>query len=350
MKRLVARLTAGIIVLVPVVLLPATAGAAPETSRELTVMSRNIYLGADLDPAAAATTIPQLLGEVAAIYAHVVGTDVPARMGAIADEIAAHEPDLVGLQEVSLWSVTGPTPFPGFDFLAILQAQLAARGEAYSVAATSWNADIGPLPLVAPCTGAIGSCTVRMQDRDVILVRDATAGLEVGNPRTGDYAAQVVVSSPAGPLSFARGWATVDGTYAGKRFRFANSHLEVERFGAVQLAQGLEFLQVVQAPGTVIAVGDFNSAADGSNTPTYATLTADYFRDAWWAGSGPALTCCQDTSLSNATSELNKRIDLVLTHAAHPLDAVVVGATPFRATAPWYAADHAGVVATVRVR
>jgi len=349
MKRLLARLTAGILVLVPVALVPASAGAAPGAARELTVMSRNLYLGADLDPAAAATSLPQLLGEVAAIYAHVVGTDVPARMGAVADEIAATDPDLIGLQEVSLWSVTGPTPFPGFDFLAILQAQLAARGESYSVASTSWNADIGPVPLVAPCGGAIGSCTVRMQDRDVILVRDATSGLTVGNPRSGDYAAQVVVSSPAGPLSFARGWTTVDGTYAGKRFRFANTHLEVGRSGAVQLAQGLEFLQVAKAPGPVIAVGDFNSRADNTGTPTYAALTADYFRDAWWAGSGSGLTCCQDADLDNTASQLDERIDLVLTHAAHPLDAVVVGATPFRSTPPLYASDHAGVVATVRV-
>jgi endonuclease/exonuclease/phosphatase family metal-dependent hydrolase len=349
MTRFLARVTAGLILVAPLAVVPATASAAPAPARELTVMSRNLYLGADLNPAAQATSIPALLGAVATIYGHVLFTDFPARAGALAAEIDAADPDLIGLQEVSLWSVTGPTPAPGLDFLAILQAQLAARGLSYAVAATSWNADIGPLPLVAPCGGEIGACTIRMQDRDVVLVRTSTPGLTVGNPRSGDYAAQVVVSSPTGPLSFARGWATVDGTYAGARFRFAVTHLEVEGAGPIQVAQGQEFLQVVKAPGAVIAVGDFNSAADGSQTATYGVLTADYFRDAWWAGSGAGLTCCQDELLSNATSELATRIDLVLTHAFHPLDAQVVGATAFRATPPWYASDHAGVVARVRL-
>lgn len=348
MTRLLARAAAGLLLVLPVAV-PAAAAAAPAPARELTVMSRNIYLGADLNPAAAATSIPALLGAVATIYGHVLFSDFPGRAAALAAEIDAADPDLVGLQEVSRWTVTGPSAAPSLDFLAILQARLAARGLGYAVASVSDNADIGPLPLVAPCAGAVGACTIRMQDRDVILVRTATTGLTVGNPRSGDYTAQVVVSSPAGPLSFARGWTSVDGTYAGARFRFVNTHLEVEGSAAVQLAQGLEFLQVAKAPGTVIAVGDFNSAADGSNTTTYAALTSDYFRDAWWAGSGPELTCCQNESLSNATSELDKRIDLVLTHAAHPVDAYVVGATPFRATPPWYAADHAGVVATVRI-
>lgn len=347
MTRRVARLAAGLLLVLPLLGLPTTASAAP-ADRELTVMSRNLYLGADLDPAASATTIPQLLGAVAQVYGHVLGTDVPARLGAVADEVAAHQPDLVGLQEVSLWTATGPTPAPSLDFLAILQAQLAARGQSYAVAAVSWNADIGPLPLVAPCAGAIGACTLRMQDRDVVLVRTTTSGLSVANPRSGHYAAQVVIASPAGPLSFSRGWATVDGTYAGQRFRFAVTHLEVEGAGPLQEAQAAEFLRVVKAPGTVIAVGDFNSAADGSQTASYGMLTADYFRDAWWAGEGAGLTCCQDEDLA-LSSPFGTRIDLVLTHAAHPLSAEVVGGTPFRSTAPRWASDHAGVVATVRV-
>jgi hypothetical protein len=46
---------------------------------------------------------------------------------AIADQIAAENPDLIGLQEFSLWRPSGPAP-PGFDCLAILQQARADLG------------------------------------------------------------------------------------------------------------------------------------------------------------------------------------------------------------------------------
>ena len=106
-------------------------------------------------------------------------------------------------------------------------------------------------------------------------------------------------------------------------------------------------LAAVKTPGAVVAVGDFNSAADGSNTATYSQITADYFRDAWSGGAG--LSCCQAPLLDNATSVLHERIDLVLTHAVHPKSTTLVGATPFQGHAPYWAADHAGVVASLRL-
>ena len=92
-----------------------------------------------------------------------LATDFPARAQAIADEIARDEPDLIGLQEVSNWiaqpTAVGRSPL-SFDFLEILQEQLVDRGLDYVVAAMSDNANIGPVPLVAPqfgCTCADGS-------------------------------------------------------------------------------------------------------------------------------------------------------------------------------------------------
>lgn len=346
MRRLLARVLIGVLATTGLVA-PGTANASPADGHQLTVMTRNIYLGADLAPAMTATTPTELLVGVATIYGRVLFTDFPTRAGALADEIATAAPDLVGLEEVSHWTVTGPTAAPSLDYLAILQARLSARGLHYAVAAVSNNADIGPLPLVSPCDGPVGACTIRFQDRDVVLVNTDTSGLSVGNPRTGTYATQEVLTTPAGPLSFARGWATVDGTFGGQRFRFALTHLETEDFPAVQEAQGAEFLAAVKAPGAVIAVGDFNSASDGSTTTTYAGLTADYFRDSW---QGPEVaTCCQSGLLTNPVSALRTRIDLVLAHAVHPMSSYVVGATPFQAAPPLWPSDHAGVVTTLRL-
>ncbi len=120
----------------------------------------------------------------------------------------------------------------------------------------------------------------------------------------------------------------------------------------MQQAQAREFLAgPARGSGAVIATGDFNSAADGSTTTSYADLTRSWFGDAWSVNPGdPGLTCCQNSTLTNPTSILRSRIDLVLTHGAvRPLSAEVVGDSPFQAQPPFWASDHAGVVATVRL-
>ena len=72
------------------------------------VMTRNLYLGADLDAAdrakSARTNSPQPNGQV---LREVTANDFPARAKGLAQEILKKKPDLVGLQEVALWR-TGP--------------------------------------------------------------------------------------------------------------------------------------------------------------------------------------------------------------------------------------------------
>lgn len=103
----------------------------------------------------------------------------------------------------------------------------------------------------------------------------------------------------------------------------------------------------------MIAVGDFNSAADGSNTGSYALLTKSCIRDAWNVNGGdPGYTCCQDATLTIPDSMLYERIDLILTHAAsRTLDARLVNDMPFfnGATPPLWPSDHPGIVATIRI-
>ncbi len=348
-RSLVAALLALALALSVIAAGPATA----DDRRTVTVMTRNLYLGASLTPAIAAQDATEFLVAVATIYATVQFTDFEARSDAVADEIAANEPDLVGLQEVANWTAIGPGTAPSIDFLEVLLDDLADRGLSYSVAAVSNNATVGPVPLVAPCDGDVGACLLIFQDRDVILVNDARRGLSVGNPQSALFEAQAVLDTPVGPLSFSRGWASVDASLHGRTFRFVNTHLETEDFPTVQEAQAAEFLTgPARGPGAVIAVGDFNSAADGSTTASYATLTESYFADAWRTQRrDPGLTCCQNETLTNPVSQLTSRIDLVLTHAgARAVTAAVVGAVPFQPVPPFWASDHAGVVATIRLR
>lgn len=341
---------------------PATASA--KTDRELTVMTYNLYLGSSLDPALTAGDQLAFVQAVAQIYGTVQFTKFPQRAEAIADLIEAKDPDLIGLQEVTKWTTAGLNPPPGYDFLEILEDELDERGLNYAVAAVSNNASIGPAPL------ALGSCftppttitcTVQLDDRDVILVNEDTPGLTWNNADSDLYDEQEVLGSPVGDLSFDRGWASIDARLKGQRFKFVNTHLEVEGSADVQEAQAAEFLSGPARGGTVIATGDFNSAADGSTTTSYAQLTAPgKFRDAWDEDDlGPGYTCCQADNvpplapgaLTNFPPTLGSRIDLILSRGAARATgpAQVIGGTPFQFSAPLYPSDHAGVVANIRL-
>jgi endonuclease/exonuclease/phosphatase family metal-dependent hydrolase len=351
-------------------LLPVTVGEVGASPRaEVTVMSQNLYLGSSLTPALTAPDAPAFVRAVAQIYGTMLFTNFPVRAARIADTIAAELPDVIGLQEVSNWVATptdaGPTP-PSFDFLAILQAQLVARGLDYEVAAVSNNAHIGPAPLVFPPVGcneppptapSSFDCVVELSDRDVILVNADTPGLEWSNAQSGRFEAQATATVPTGnpqmptaEVSFDRGWVAIDVTYQRRSFRFVDTHLEVEDFPAVQQAQAVELLAGPMRPGrALIAVGDFNSAADGTTTATYAELTRRWLRDLV-PTPDPSYTCCQNGLLINPVSQLTQRIDLVLTHgAAHGIEAHVDIGAITDGVPPLWASDHAGVVATVEV-
>src|SRR2546430_9148140 len=72
-----------------VLTLSAVLGAAPAQAATPTakVMSRNLYLGADLTPAIQATTFSQLLAADAQIFTAVHATDFPSRAKVLAREI-----------------------------------------------------------------------------------------------------------------------------------------------------------------------------------------------------------------------------------------------------------------------
>src|SRR5262249_30470809 len=140
------------------------------------------------------------------IWQTVQANQFTARSDALAAEFARTKPDLIGLQEVSKWTLMSTelgAPLPGsIDFLSVLQAQLAGRGLSYSVAAVSDNAMIGPVPLVCDLqTGALCAESLLFQDRDVILVNDARRGLHTWGAQSGHYTTQLTVTTPVGAFS-----------------------------------------------------------------------------------------------------------------------------------------------------
>jgi len=341
---------AALVAILALAVLPAAASA--DQAPRIKVQTHNLYLGADLTPAVAAPDLPSFITAANTIWNNTKASRPQLRLEKIAQIIASEQPDVVGLQEVSNWTaqnLTASSREPSYNFLALLQQRLRALGQPYRVASTSNNAHIGPIPLPSP---AAPKFLLTLDDRDVILVRNRE-GLGFRNPQHGNYTAQAVVPSPVGPLSFNRGWASIDGVVNGQKFHFVDTHLEVEGATApIQEAQGNELLAgPASGPKPVILVGDLNSAADGSTTKTYANVTKT-FSDAWITSrnSSPGFSCCQAANLLNPVSSLFQRIDFVLTNgtSAPSTNAHTVGdRNGNRTSFGQWPSDHAGVVARV---
>ena len=355
LRRLHAR---SVLVLVLGITLLSTAcddnGTAVSTSAEVTVMTRNLYLGADIFRLTQATSAQELPVIADSIFAIMQTNDFEARAGALAAEIEAADPHLVGLQEVELYRTQDPSDYftnptvnatdVHIDFLEVLMDSLSARGLSYSVASQVVNADV-ELPAARSQTEFFD---IRMTDRDVILARS-----DVGTSNAGDDGYDVIVPyelASGDTVWFERGYTWVDATVDNVELLFINTHLEVSAGGQLtffQNAQAEELIARFVGAAPAIAVGDFNT---GPGDNPYSLLTAA-FVDAWpGIGSGDGLTCCQPEVLSQS-QDFYERIDLILYHGnMTPLSAAVVGDEPAdRTTGGLWPSDHAGVVATFQI-
>jgi endonuclease/exonuclease/phosphatase family metal-dependent hydrolase len=332
--------------------------------REVTVLSRNLYHGANLEPAIAAlaTGNPAVfIPAVSEVWAKVRATDFPQRAEALADEVLRAQPTLIGLQEAALWQ-TGPAldPAPAshveYDFLQNLVDELAERGLHYAVATTNvnWAAE-------APAVTHRGVLEdLRLTDRDALLVRTdlPVSVFQVTGVQSGDFIHNLIVPLPSGPFVTERGWTAVDAAAYGQAFRFVNTHLEPEStnplVNAIQVAQANELLA---GPGATmlptIFAGDFNSRADGMGTASYGVLVGAGFTDAWTVTHPSELgnTSGHAENLLNSAVNLTQRLDLVLFRGdVAPLSVEVVGDEPGdRLPSGLWPSDHAGVVASLRI-
>lgn len=318
--------------------------------KRITVMTRNLYLGTDLNPIFGAPSVPALLAAVGAGWAQVQANDFPARAQAIADEIACSKPDLVGLQEAELYRTDVPPDGPAtpaetvaYDFIGLLVDALAQRGLTYKPVATFNGTDV-ELPAGLPPT-----LDVRFTDRVSMLVHvKHSHRLKLSNAQSGTYTARLTLPTVAGTITATRGWASVDVKTRGEKFRFITTHLEAFS----PLVRNPQAAELLAGPANtdlpVVAVGDFNSGPGGDLT-AYGILTGGGLTDAWPDGDG--LTCCHVNDLHNPSPTLTKRVDLVFTRGGfETLSAKVVGEDPAdRTPSGLWPSDHAGVVAKLRL-
>lgn len=286
-----------------------------------TVMTRNLYLGADFAPVLAAASLQDVPFLAARAWSEIHATNFPARAGLIAEEIAASEPHLVGLQEAVIYHVQSPSG--------------AIVGGA--VPATTVRLD-GVLPFD----------DVRFTMRDAILVRGDVVVMDEG---AGNYLTRVSlpVGGPSGPpIQLQRGWTAVDVRVNGGSYRFVNTHLEIEEMAPLQHGQEQELIAMLaRSPLPLIVVGDLNSRADGSSTQSYRLMLNAGFVDAWSKFGSDGHTCCQAANLLNEKSTFDRRIDYVFTRGfnATPVSQPQLVGDKFRGMWP---SDHAGIVVTLR--
>ena len=324
----------------------------------VSVYTRNLYLGSDLTPLIGAGSPEGIPAEAAQIWLNIQASDFPERAKVLAADIVEATPDLVALQEVSLYRQQVPSDIsPGnfapnaeevvLDFLALLMAEIDARGGGYRIVGEAINAD-AELPVA---DGQGGVYDLRLTDRDVILARD-TAQTGYFNVDHFDTAFTFPVGGADGvTLRTIRSVSWVDVDVGGALFTFANTHLEIQSLETVQVGQAVEMLNTLQAvPGPILLLGDLNS---DPGEASYG-LTDTRFDDAWSEANGTVagFTCCQDGNLMNPDSTAANRIDLIWHLGRFRVtQAEVRGSDPAtgRTPAGLWASDHFGVLAHVEL-
>jgi hypothetical protein len=364
------------------------APAASAPGKPITVMTRNVYLGADINRPITAALTAQALGggtpEILVALANgtettrsiVDDTDFHVRARLLADEIKRTSPDLIGLQEVALWR-SGPLQLDqvgvanatevDYDFLQILLNELRSQGARYTTAVVGDRADVeSPSFTGSPFDGTMGGSIrdVRLTMRDVILVRE-NASLRVTGTHDEIFEDNLSLGVLGVDFDFDRGYQWADVRAGGQSFRFVNTHLEA--FSSdLALAQAVQMLTEATSKktSTVIACDCNSDPLNESIKPQdsvphkapYELITQTY-TDQWleWAPAEEGWTSGLNELVDEEPPTWTHRIDMIFgrTASGDPLgvDRGEVTGTELTdrdpATGLW-PSDHAGVVLRLR--
>ena len=323
----------------------ARAGAPGRQS--LTLLTQNLYPGANLDLVIGALASPDPADDLPALQLAIGtlrATDYPARARRLAEAIDRERPHVIGLQEVATIDLSLDLGEPigiSLDFLAILQAALQSRGLHYAVAAVQSNFVAAPLPGIS------------FADADVMLVdADRVVVVEAGGH---SFAANLGPVAPG--VDLRRGWVGATLEIGGRRVAVATAHLES---GSDPGLDGLRAIQATELAGSLpsglpaFVIGDLN---DVPGSAMHAALAGAGLADLWPAlrPGVPGETCCHADALGDRVAAFDKRIDYVL---HRPVGAALrggritlLGDQPAERTSGGvWISDHAGIVATIADR
>ena len=285
------------------------------------VMSRNVYIGTDVDDILEGTTPEQILLLVTGAFQEVQNTDFPSRAKALATEIEKTMPHLVGLQEMSKFYIQSPGDLvmdgdvPAedlyLDFSEVLMGALADKGLNYRIVATVENADV-ELPMVNLTVDSIPFDDVRIKDHDVILARN---DVKTSNPVAVRYHSMLVVEvDDTTNITIPRGYVAVNAEIEGLPVVFANTHIESVPDIDLRMAQVTQLLDAFKDESSpVIIVGDFNSRA--TTGESYNHVLLEGYTDTWIMNpltyNTDGYTYGHESNLRNESPNLSIRIDFV---------------------------------------
>jgi endonuclease/exonuclease/phosphatase family metal-dependent hydrolase len=336
----------------------------PDRNAPVTILTQNMDDGTDFT-----YVIGALLGNPADVppavdltYAELQASNIPGRVNALATEIAARKPEILALQEASLWRF-GPTTETAttvlWDQIALLLSALDKAGVPYDVVAVNHLTD-----LAAP--GDLIGGALRITDRNALLVRSdlRPPQFHLSNVHARTFAAGL----PFAGTTLEAGWISIDVHMGNRQFRVVTTHLQgpipgVDAATLVQEAQAAELLRDLrnlQVP--VVICGDFNSDANGGSfvdaTPTAALIAAAGYPEVWPATHGvgdPGLTWPYFLEDQFPAPPFflpfppQERIDLFFSRgmdaSSSALVIVPLPADPAAPLQPLFASDHAGVIA-----
>ena len=368
--------------------LAAIAAIAPATSQaNVRVMTRNLYLGADLSPGTNAASFQELVNAAGQILHQVDQNDFRIRAKVLAHQILNQDPDLVGLQEGALWRkapcTDNPLMFtatqvrPGGDFLGLLLHELNKDGRHYRIVVSEpefdfqvWANMDGNESTSAPGCPYGSETEGRLTMRDAILAR--TGGRVVtSDPHAAHFNTLLQVKPGGYALNVTRGWTSVNAHVTGEpKFRFVNTHLEAfdnrtsnptnqateVGNGRVREAQANELFATggpADSNLPVILLGDLNSDTRTPLKPGDQLADRDLLNAGFVERSTyDPLSCCLNADVlsegsGGQISQFDHKVDHVMTDDPAHIKLVkssVTGRQPYNG---WWGSDHAGTASVL---
>ena len=383
--RLRLSLAAAVIAAAGLTALPAGAQAAPA---DVKVMTRNVYLGADLTPGVRAANLQQLVNAAGGILGSVDRNNFAVRAKGLAAEIAAEKPHLVGLQEAALWRTAPCTQSPlppkattvRYDYIKMLLKELNRRGRTpYKAVKVQpefdfevWANTDGNESTAAPGCPMGSELNGRLTMRDAILVR---RGVKASRAKGAPFSTQLQVRPADVPVNVTRGWTSVEAQVGrSRRFRFVNTHLEAfdnqtsnttnkgtsMSNGEVREAQAKELVRsggpAARGKLPVILLGDLNSdvkteVKPGDALAYTAMLGAGYVN----RSATRPLSCCLEADLLTTAgggklSHFDHKVDHIMTNTPKRITLVRGTVTGRKRVNGFWNSDHAGLASLLRLR
>ena len=237
-----------------------------------TVMSRNIYLGADVT--VAMKKIPNLPAAAQFMWDQESKTDFSKRAVILAKEITDANADVIGIQEATTWYCKENIFSKKTKVLDFTDQLLKALNNNYVIAqkgnTTAYNPgfSINPIPLLTKVNDAKSfkplfdqnSASCGFETGDALLIRKSLADQveAVGNV---DYKATYSIVPVL--MKITRGYTWADININGSKTRFVTTHLEAIwdenkiPNSAIQANQLIDDLKNITTP--LVVMGDFNS-------------------------------------------------------------------------------------------